>query len=188
MGKIRKISEEVEFNSEELFFLDRISIEQLKKNALQSKTKKYRTCIHFSETDMVHEMVIVHARNTYVRPHKHLTRIESLQIIEGKAAVTIFDDKGEISKIVSLGDIQSGLPFFYCFRRQVFHTLVVESEFLVFKETTSGPFSKSDTIYPIWAPIGPSLNESSPDDEAVELYMEKMRLEVKKEQNKVRTT
>jgi cupin fold WbuC family metalloprotein len=188
MGKIRKISEEVEFNAEERFFLDRTSIEKLKKNALQSKTKKYRTCIHFSESDKVHEMVIVHAHNTYVRPHKHLTRLESLQVIEGRAAVIIFNDEGEVSKIASLGDIQSGLPFFYCFRNPVFHALVVESEFLVFKETTSGPFSKADTIYPIWAPIGPSLNERGPDGEAVKLYMEQMRLRIKKEQEIGRTT
>ena len=32
--------------------------------------------------------------------------------------------------------------------------LIIASEFLVFKETTRGPFIREDTIFPNWAPDG----------------------------------
>jgi hypothetical protein len=34
----------------------------------------------------------------------------------------------------------------------IWHTLIVRSEFLVFHETTNGPFNREDTIFPLWAP------------------------------------
>ena len=38
--------------------------------------------------------------------------------------------------------------------KDLFHMLIIESEFLVFKETTKGPFIREDTIFPDWAPDG----------------------------------
>ena len=32
--------------------------------------------------------------------------------------------------------------------------LIIDSEFLVFKQTTRGPFIRKDTIFPDWAPDG----------------------------------
>ncbi|MBI2480932.1 MAG: cupin fold metalloprotein, WbuC family, partial [Planctomycetia bacterium] len=35
---------------------------------------------------------------------------------------------------------------------QVFHTLIVRSEYLMFHETTRGPFRREDTVFADWAP------------------------------------
>jgi hypothetical protein len=37
---------------------------------------------------------------------------------------------------------------------QVFHSILITSEWLVFHETTAGPFDPSQTSFPDWAPDG----------------------------------
>jgi hypothetical protein len=36
----------------------------------------------------------------------------------------------------------------------VFHTILITSEWLVFHETTAGPFDPSRTVFAAWAPDG----------------------------------
>ena len=64
----------------------------------------------------------------------------------------MFSDDGQITQIETVGDISSSYPFYYYMRRAVYHTLLIHTGFLVFKETTEGPFRPEDTIYPEWAP------------------------------------
>ena len=37
--------------------------------------------------------------------------------------------------------------------------LYIHSEYLIFKETTKGPFIRNDTVFPDWAPDGKDNNE-----------------------------
>jgi hypothetical protein len=47
---------------------------------------------------------------------------------------------------------------------EVFHSILITSEWLVFHETTAGPFDPSRTAFPDWAPDGS-------DAEAVKSYV-----------------
>jgi cupin fold WbuC family metalloprotein len=102
--------------------------------------------------DKVHEMLIVHAKGAYVQPHKHLTKSESFHVVEGSAEIVIFDDDGGIVEIVSMGEYSTGRNFFYRLSEPRFHTLVINSDFLVFQETGSGPFDRSDMVFASWSP------------------------------------
>ena len=154
-----KQSTEVEFNQRDVLCIDAKWITRIKNLAIQNKSNKYRTCIHFSDEDNVHEMLIAHTSKTYVRPHKHRINGESLQVVEGEATAIIFNDKGEIIQAFRVGDPSSDYPFYYSMAKAVFHMLLIHTEFLIFKETTRGPFVRDDTLYPDWAPDGKEKKE-----------------------------
>jgi len=152
MTDLFQLNDEVEINQEDMVLLDKAWINRIKKLAQENSSGKYRTCIHQSEKDNVHEMLIIHSSDSYVRPHKHRINGESLQFIEGEGTVIIFNDDGSIKQAFKVGD-QSSDNIFYCkMEKDLFHMLIIESEFLVFKETTKGPFIRENTIYPNWAP------------------------------------
>src|SRR5687768_8037033 len=71
-------------------------IEALKALALQNPRKRIRICTHKDTADPLHEMLIVHTRDTYVRPHKHLNKSESFHVIEGTVDVVIFNESGDV--------------------------------------------------------------------------------------------
>ena len=159
MDELVQLNSEVEVNQKDILVLNRVWIDRIKKIASKNYSGKYRTCIHKSEKDNVHEMLIVHTSGTYVRPHKHRINGESLQFIEGVGTAIIFNDDGSIKQAFKVGDPSSDNTFYYSMKKGFFHTLIIESEFLVFKETTKGPFIRENTIYPNWAPDGSNEEE-----------------------------
>ena len=159
MTDLFQLNDEVEINQGDMVLLDKTWIKRIKELAQENSSGKYRTCIHKSEKENVHEMLIVHSSDTYVRPHKHRINGESLQFIEGEGTAIIFNDDGSIKQAFKVGD-QSSDNIFYCkMEKDLFHMLIIESEFLVFKETTKGPFIRENTIYPNWAPDGNNEEE-----------------------------
>lgn len=150
--RVREVSEEVLYGDEAVVKVNRADMESLKEQALLNSRKRIRLCAHKDVDDKVHEMLIVHTRDTYVRPHKHLTKSESFHVIEGSVGVVIFDEAGGIVEVIQMGDYSSGRRFYYRLSEPCYHTLLISSDFLVFHETANGPFKKSDTIFPSWAP------------------------------------
>ena len=120
--------------------------------AARALRQRARLSSHRDVSDRVHEMMIVHTRETYVRPHKHPGKSESLHVIEGVVDVVIFDESGQPSRVLAMGDLASGRPFYYRIDDPLYHTLLIRSEVLVFHETTSGPFNRAETVFAPWAP------------------------------------
>ena len=150
--RIRRESDEVLYNLEPVVRVSRRDVDFLKENAERNPRKRIRLCAHGSIEDKLHEMFIVHTKDTYVRPHKHLRKSEALHVIEGTVKMVMFDDAGNITGITAMGDYRSGLPFYHRLPGSLFHTLLITSDVLVFHEITNGPFNKSDTIWAPWAP------------------------------------
>ena len=92
-------------------------------------------------------MFIALSNETYIRPHKHLNKSESLHVLEGHADVVFFNDIGKIIKIISLSKDSSKSCFYYRISEPTYHTFIVKSDIFIFHETTHGPFKKSDTLY-----------------------------------------
>ena len=159
MKRIIKQNSEVEFNQVDLLTIDSIWLDRIKHLAKENESNKFRTCIHFSDEDHVHEMLVAHTSKTYVRPHKHRINGESLQIVEGEATSIVFNDDGTIKQAFKVGDPSSNHIFYYSMKKAVFHMLFIHSDYLIFKETTKGPFIRNDTIFPDWAPDGEDKNE-----------------------------
>lgn len=127
-------------------------IEFLKEAARSNERRRARFCAHPSADADQHDMLIVSHRDTYVTPHRHLSKSESFLVLEGLASLILFDDHGGVTKVVKLGALDSGRPFFYRMPPGCFHALSIETELLVFVESTKGPFALEDREHAGWAP------------------------------------
>lgn len=165
--KFISASEEVYYADEQIVVVNSVDIANLKDYASNATRRKSRLCAHQNVESTLHEMLIVHPHGTYVRPHRHHNKSESLHIIDGKASVFFFDENGRVTRKLDMGEYQSGLPFFYRIDEPIFHALLVRSEILIFHEVTGGPFFRSDTEFPSWAP-------DELDVRGVELFQAKM--------------
>lgn len=129
------------------------SVNLLISNSSETERKRMRFCAHPNPNSMTHEMIIVHEKDTYVRPHLHLERPESFHIIYGICDVIVFNHDGSILQVVNMGDFNSRLNFYYRLNESLFHTLLIYSDYLVFHETTQGPFDPANTLFAEWAPV-----------------------------------
>ena len=145
-------SAEVRYATNTVVLIDAGDVLRLKDAAANNPRRRIRLCAHSGVENPVHEMLIVHARDTYVRPHKHLAKSESFHVVDGDVDIVLFDDEGRVRDVIQMGAYQSGRPFFYRIAEPIFHTLLIRSEQLVFHETTGGPFRRADTVFAPWAP------------------------------------
>jgi len=152
MNNFKEISDEVSVQTSDLSDINKINIQHLIQKAKNLKSKKYRLCIHENSKEPIHEMFIIHPKNMYVRPHKHINKSESMLILSGEADYIIYDNKGKISEIIPLGDFNSDKKFYINIKTSLYHSIKINSEWLVFLEITKGPFNRGDTIFPKWAP------------------------------------
>ena len=169
--RYKKINEEVLIVRDSLVRIDRQFIEDLKKKSKNNLRKRIRLNIHKSLSDSIHEMFIVHNKGSYIRPHNHLNKNESLHIIEGRADIIFFDAKGNLTDVIPMGNYASGKTFYYKLTEPKFHSLLVKTDYLIFKETTNGPFRKEDRIDAPWSP-------DEKDAKAIEEYMLKLQAKV----------
>ena len=140
------------FAEGDLVRVGRPDIELLKKELAASGRLRVRLCAHPSLDAKIHEMFIILKKEGYVRPHKHAVKTESLEILEGRADAVVFDDAGGVAEVIKMGDYASGLQFYYRLDRPRYHTLLLKTDTLVFKETANGPFDRAETSFPDWAP------------------------------------
>lgn len=164
-----QVNEEVLFTIDPITKVSSSDIEILKARASGNRRRRVRLCVHRSINDSLHEMLIVHVRDAYVQPHKHLNKSESYHIIEGKLRIVVFDESGGVVEVINMGHYSSGDTFFYRISENYFHTVIPLSDFVVFHETTNGPFRREDTLFAPWAP------EES-DDTAVQKFKERLAI------------
>ena len=139
--------------------VDRSGVEALKTEAASTPLRRARLCAHRVSDDLLHEMVIVLAESTYVRPHCHLAKSESYHVIEGQADLIIFNEAGAITEVIRLGGDALGGVFFCRIPERVFHTLIVRTRFFVVHETTNGPLNRAATFFADWAPTAEAGGE-----------------------------
>lgn len=128
-------------------------VRDLKQKALGLPNKTIRLCLHKSAEALLHEMIIIHSKETYTRPHKHRKKTESFHIIEGSFFLVIFNQKGRVTKKILISD-QKGKGNFLCrIDKGVWHMIVPVSDFVVFHEVTDGPYTREkNSIFASWAP------------------------------------
>ena len=162
------------FNDEVLYTVEAVTrvgpddLARLTKLAAENPRQRIRLCAHPDVGDPLHEMIIVHARGAYVRPHKHLDKSESYHIVEGRLQVVFFEEDGEIRDAVHMGEIREGEVFYYRLSESWYHTVIPQSDVVVFHETTNGPFRREDVVFAPWAP-------DENDHPAVAAYLENLQ-------------
>jgi cupin fold WbuC family metalloprotein len=152
MISCRPFNEEVLYATDPIVRLTQGDVAELIKLADRNPRKRIRICAHRDVGDKLHEMLIVHVRDTYVRPHKHPGKSESFHLIKGEVDVVVFDEAGLVTNVIRMGDYASGKTFYYRMTDPCYHTLLIQSDVIVFHETTNGPFQRSETVFAPWAP------------------------------------
>jgi cupin fold WbuC family metalloprotein len=152
MINLREESQEVFYTDEDVLNISISDIDILKKKMASFNKDRIRLCTHKTKEDLLHEMVIIHTDKCYVRPHKHVNKIESITVLEGEAKIIIFNDNGSVFKEYMVGGYNDGNFFYHRMNIEKYHMFIIKSKFFVFHEVTRGPFDKKYTMFPDWAP------------------------------------
>jgi cupin fold WbuC family metalloprotein len=128
------------------------TILDLKLKAQSNPRRRARINVHYGMENKIHEMIIVHMLGNYIRPHRHKNKSESFHLIEGDLQIVIFSENGEVDRVVPMGTYDNKKKFYYRIEPGTWHTLVVKSEFVVFHESTNGPFILGESEQAPWAP------------------------------------
>ena len=94
MTQFKKINNEVFYTEKTITEIKTEDISFLKSNVKNTQKKRIRICTHLNEKEGLQEMFIALSDKTYIRPHKHLNKSESLHVLEGSADVVFFDEEG----------------------------------------------------------------------------------------------
>lgn len=162
--RLRTLSPEVLASDGGFLAVDGTMVERLKSGAAASDRRRCRLCFHADASSAQQEMLIVMHRSAYVRPHRHLAKVETLTVIEGEADALLFHEDGAVARQIAMGAPGGSDHFFYRVPPGQFHTLVFRSEWLVFLETTIGPFDPAASEPAPWAP-----GEDRPDEGRADL-------------------
>jgi cupin fold WbuC family metalloprotein len=107
--------------------------------------------VHESATDPVQRFFVVAQRDSYFRPHRHLTKIETAIALYGQFHVVTFDDNGTVTGRYPIGEGSDS--FGYETPRATWHTLVLTSDVVAFYEVKEGPYDPATAVeFPAWAP------------------------------------
>ena len=126
--------------------------DRLKANALGAKRKRSRLCLHHSDDDLLHEMIIVFHRDAVIRPHRHQHKSESYHMIFGELDIVLFDDDGRPTRLVCMGDLASGKTLVYRQSKPIWHSVIIRSEYAAIHEVTNGPFRVEENEFAPWSP------------------------------------
>lgn len=150
--RLKIVSPEVVYSDGGFLSVDVRAVAMLKDMARSSPRGRSRLCFHRDASSPQQEMLIVMHRNSYVRPHRHSGKVETLTVIDGCCDALLFDDVGRVINSIPMSSLSQGGNFFYRMPPDLFHTLVFRSEWLVYLETTIGPFDRTSTEGAAWAP------------------------------------
>lgn len=152
--ELRRESAEVYYATGTIARADTAVVDFLKREAAAAPRRRCRLCFHATPDARQQEMLIVMHRDSFVPPHMHSGKDETLLVLEGTACATIFEDQGNLLEVIAVGPQGSGRTFFYHMPEGVVHGLTIETEWLVYVETTIGPFRPDATLIPRWVPDG----------------------------------
>jgi cupin fold WbuC family metalloprotein len=153
MMQIKRLSPEIYFANQPIVAVGPEEMSFLNDNVQYTERKRTRLCAHQDTEEKLHEMFVVYTNSTYMRPNKH-PKDESVHILAGSADFVFFDQAGNITDVLQMGDQASGKPFYCRVPKEIYHTMLMRSERVTLHEGLSGPFRKdSTTIFAPWAPL-----------------------------------
>ena len=133
------------FAVKENVIINKNIIEELKILSIDLGRKDLRICLHNDRESKLHNMINLTYKNNNNIPHKHKYKSESYHIIEGRLLITIYDNSGKTTDMLLL---DSKNNFLFRIGKDIFHTAVSDTNYVIFHESRSGPFTeKSDSIF-----------------------------------------
>jgi cupin fold WbuC family metalloprotein len=115
--------------------------------------------IHASPADPVQRFFIVAQRDSYFRPHRHLTKSELALAIRGRFDILTFDADGGVTGRYRVGSDTPNIGFET--PRATWHTVLAATDGAAFLEIKEGPYDPATAAeFASWAP--PEGHESVP--------------------------
>ena len=127
-------------------------LQRLMTEARRSARGRCHLLLHNAPTDPLQEMLVAARSSTYIRPHQHQQRVESLLVLRGQLVLVLFNEYGRIASQTTLSPVDSGGTFFARIEARTWHTLVVRTDEAVFLESKPGPFRPEETVVAQWSP------------------------------------
>ena len=126
-------------------------LEELAARAAASPRLRTNHNLHEAPSDVVQRYFIVATRDSYFRPHRHATKVETALVMRGRLDVLMFDPSGVVVARYAMGE---GAPNFgYETPLGTWHSLVLQSANAAFFETKEGPYDPATAVEPApWAP------------------------------------
>ncbi len=132
--------------------VDLDTVKQVQEASANNALKRSRVCMHPANESLVHEMVIAFTKGTYIRPHKHINKVESYLILTGEIELVYFNELGEVIKRYPLTAYGKGGAFYLHAENNLWHTVLIKSDFALMLEITNGPLDATQTLFADWAP------------------------------------
>lgn len=126
-------------------------LDEMTAKAAASPRRRAHHNLHSSAEDPVQRFVVVAHSDTYIRPHRHLTKSELCTVVRGRFEVVVFDADGTIVERTLIGEGTPNLAFEL--PRETWHTLLVQTDGAAFVEIKEGPYDPSSAAeFARWAP------------------------------------
>ncbi|HEY0685050.1 MAG TPA: WbuC family cupin fold metalloprotein [Steroidobacter sp.] len=126
-------------------------LDELTTKAAASPRRRAHYNLHASSSDVVQRFVVVAQSDSYVRPHRHLTKSELCTIVRGRFDVVVFDHDGVITARNVVGEGTPNMAFEL--PRETWHTLLPLSDGAAFLEVKEGPYDPATAAeFASWAP------------------------------------
>src|SRR5437660_1545306 len=90
------------YSASPLPIVDERVVAFLKRTARAIPRRRARFCAHPAPDARQHDMLIVSHRDTYVAPHRHRDKVESLAVIEGIADIILFGEDGKPATVLRM--------------------------------------------------------------------------------------
>jgi len=151
-----------QFINKKYSIVDNKTIDELKNIAVNLK-QTVRVCMHSSSEDDLHNMIIVHHKDQYIRPHANIFNSKAYHHIDGEMLMVALDEnRNEIFRTILNNQnrvvrIDKGIYLY----------LKILSDTVIFHEIAIGPYTQSTTKYPKWAP------ESS-DEKSIQAFQKEI--------------
>jgi cupin fold WbuC family metalloprotein len=126
-------------------------LDELAAKATASPRARTNFNIHASAADPVQRFFIVANRQSYFRPHRHLSKSELALVIRGQFDVLTFDEHGVVTARHVVGGDAEGFGFET--PRATWHTLIARTDGGAFFEVKEGPYDPASAVeFASWAP------------------------------------
>lgn len=126
-------------------------LEELNAKAVASPRRRAHHNLHASSSDPVQRFVVVFQRDSYVRPHRHMTKAELCAIVRGSFEVVLFDTDGTVTERTVIGEGTPNMAFEL--PQKTWHTLLPLTDGATFIEVKEGPYDAATAAeFAAWAP------------------------------------
>ena len=144
--------------------------DELEAKATASPRKRAHFTIHTAATDLVQRFFVVAARDSYFRPHRHLTKSELALVLHGQVDILTFDESGRVTGRHGVGQVTQTAG--YETPQGQWHTLIVASDTATFLEVKEGPYDPATAAeFAPWAPA-----EGAPEVTAFQQRLRKAQI------------